>query len=98
MVSSSSCHLPALRGGRAVRRQHATRPAFGVGIGRFSTASLLCSEAALIGALLRRPVDSKGRARASDTRRLTLMALFGAVVGPVALAWGCNAPAAWVPG
>ena len=61
---------------------------FGAGIGSFSTAALLYAGAALIGALLRRPIEREARVQPGDTKRLALMALFGAVIGPVALAWG----------
>jgi drug/metabolite transporter (DMT)-like permease len=61
---------------------------FGAGVGSFTTAALLYAGAALVGALLRRPVESEARVRVGDARRLALMALFGAVIGPVALAWG----------
>ena len=61
---------------------------FGVGIGSFSTAALLYAGAALIGALLRRPIEREARVQRSDVSQLALMALFGAVIGPVALAWG----------
>ena len=61
---------------------------FGVGIGSFSTAALLYAGAALVGALLRRPIQSEARVQRSDAPRLALMALFGAGIGPVALAWG----------
>lgn len=61
---------------------------WGAGIGSFSTAALLYAGAALVGALLRRPVEREARLRRSDAPRLALMALFGAVIGPVALAWG----------
>ncbi len=61
---------------------------FGVGIGSFTTAALLYAGAALIGALLRRPIEREARVQRSDVSRLALMALFGAVIGPVALAWG----------
>jgi drug/metabolite transporter (DMT)-like permease len=61
---------------------------FGAGIGSFTTAALLYAGAALIGALLRRPVEREARVRPGDARRLALMALFGAAIGPVALAWG----------
>src|SRR4030095_14988066 len=44
--------------------------------------------ASLIGALLRRPVEREARVRRGDARRLAVMALFGAAIGPVALAWG----------
>ena len=61
---------------------------FGAGVGSFTTAALLYAGAALIGALLRRPIEREARVQRSDARRLGLMALFGAVIGPVALAWG----------
>ena len=61
---------------------------FGVGIGSFTTAALLYAGAALMGALLRRPVEREARVQRSDASRLLQMALFGAVIGPVALAWG----------
>jgi drug/metabolite transporter (DMT)-like permease len=38
--------------------------------------------------LLRQPVEREARVRRGDLSRLVLMALFGAVIGPVALAWG----------
>jgi hypothetical protein len=44
---------------------------------------LLYAGAALVGALMRRPVESEARLRSGDTTRLALMALFGAVIGPV---------------
>ena len=61
---------------------------FGFGIGSFTTAALLYAGAALIGALIRRPIDREARVLRGDAARLALMALFGAVIGPVALAWG----------
>jgi len=60
----------------------------GVGIGSFSTAALLYAGAALVGILLRQPIEREARVRRSDAARLLLMALFGAAIGPVALAWG----------
>jgi drug/metabolite transporter (DMT)-like permease len=60
---------------------------FGFGVGSFSTAALLYAGAALVGALLRRPVEQEARVRAGDVPPLLLMTLSGAVVGPVALAW-----------
>lgn len=41
-----------------------------------------------MGALLRRPVEREAALRRGDLQRLGLMALFGAAIGPVALAWG----------
>ena len=61
---------------------------FGVGVGSFTTAALLYAGAALIGALLRRPIEREARVQRGDAPRLAWMALFGAVIGPVALAWG----------
>src|SRR5438034_630033 len=61
---------------------------FGVGIGSFSTAALLYAGAAIIGAFIRKPTESEARVHRGDLRRLLLMALFGAAIGPVALAWG----------
>lgn len=88
-------HRPALRGGlvallAAVLFGVSTPlvQRFGAGIGSFSTAALLYAGAALVGALLRRPIDREARVQRGDVTRLLLMALFGAVVGPVALAWG----------
>ena len=87
--------LPALRGGliallAAVLFGVSTPlvQRFGAGIGSFSTAALLYAGAALIGALLRRPVEREARVRRSDAARIASMALFGAGIGPVALAWG----------
>jgi len=95
MAPSASNKLPALRGGLIVLLAAvlfgASTPLvqhFGASIGSCSTAALLYAGAALAGALLRRPVQSEARVRSSDAGRLVLMALFGAVVGPVALAWG----------
>jgi drug/metabolite transporter (DMT)-like permease len=61
---------------------------FGAGIGSFATAALLYAGAAAAGALLRRPADAEAALRRGDLPRLASMALFGAVIGPVALAWG----------
>lgn len=61
---------------------------FGVGLGAFSTAALLYAGAAAVGLLSRQPVQREAHLRRSDLPRLLAMAGFGAVVGPVALAWG----------
>ena len=61
---------------------------FGAGVGSLSTAALLYAGAALAGALLRRPVEREARVRRADAPRLLAMALCGAALGPVALAWG----------
>jgi drug/metabolite transporter (DMT)-like permease len=88
-------HLPALRGGllallAAVLFGISTPlvQRAGIGLGPFTTASLLYGGAALAGALLRRPVEREAALRRADLGRLALMALFGAGIGPVALAWG----------
>jgi drug/metabolite transporter (DMT)-like permease len=60
----------------------------GAGVGSFSTASLLYAGAALIGASLRRPISCEAGIQRGDATRLVLMAIFGAGIGPVALAWG----------
>jgi len=60
----------------------------GEGVGPFTTAALLYAGAALLGALLRQPVEREARLRRSDLPRIAAMAGFGAVLGPVALAWG----------
>lgn len=57
-------------------------------VGAFTTAALLYAGAALVGALLRRPAAREAALRRSDAPRLGLMAVFGAALGPVALAWG----------
>jgi len=61
---------------------------FGSGIGPFTTAGLLYAGAALVGALSRRSAQREARVVRGDLPRLAAMALFGAVIGPVALAWG----------
>lgn len=61
---------------------------FGVSVGALSTAALLYAGAAVVGLLLRRPAEREARVRRDDMPRLLAMAAFGAVVGPVALAWG----------
>lgn len=87
--------MPALRGGGLALLaaalfgistplvQHA-----GAGLGAFTTAALLYFGAALVGALLREPVEREASVRRGDLPRLAWMALFGAAIGPVALAWG----------
>ena len=60
----------------------------GSGLGSFTTAALLYAGAALVGALLRQRIEKEARVQRADAPRLALMALFGAAIGPVALAWG----------
>lgn len=61
---------------------------FGAGLGAFSTAALLYAGAAAVGLLSRQRIDQEARLQRADLPRLIAMAGFGAVVGPVALAWG----------
>lgn len=60
----------------------------GSGLGAFTTAALLYAGAALAGALLREPAHREASLQHTDLPRLATMALFGAGIGPVALAWG----------
>lgn len=87
--------MPALRGGGLALLAAAlfgiSTPLVqraGVGLGAFTTAALLYGGAAAIGALLRQPVEREAALRRTDFARLAWMALFGAAIGPVALAWG----------
>lgn len=61
---------------------------FGSGLGAFTTAALLYAGAAVMGLVLRQPVQREARLQRRDLARLLAMAGFGAVLGPVALAWG----------
>ena len=95
MSHLSFSSMPALRGGvialLAAVLFGASTPLvqrFGADIGSFSTAALLYAGAALIGLALRRPIEVEACVQAGDASRLALMALSGAVIGPVALAWG----------
>lgn len=88
-------HWPALRGGLLALLAAAlfgiSTPMvqrFGAGVGAFSTAALLYAGAAIVGLLSRQQVDKEARLMRSDLPRLLSMAAFGAVLGPVALAWG----------
>lgn len=60
----------------------------GEGVGPFTTAALLYAGAALLGAVMRRHAGREAKVRRADLPRLLAMAAFGAVLGPVALAWG----------
>jgi drug/metabolite transporter (DMT)-like permease len=87
--------LPALRGASlalaAAALFGASTPLlqfFGCGVGPFTTAALLYLGAAIVGALSRRPADREARLARRDLPRLLAMAASGAVIGPVALAWG----------
>jgi drug/metabolite transporter (DMT)-like permease len=61
---------------------------FGQGLGAFSTAALLYAGAAFVALWMRQPVELEAKLQLSDLPRLLAMAGFGAVIGPVALAWG----------
>ncbi len=60
----------------------------GEGLGAFGTAALLYGGAAMVGALTKRPRDREATLQITDVPRLSAMAIFGAAIGPVALAWG----------
>lgn len=87
--------LPALRGGllallAAVLFGISTPlvQRFGAGLGAFTTAALLYVGAAAVGAWSRQHVEREARLVRKDMPRLLAMAGLGAVIGPVALAWG----------
>jgi len=87
--------MPALRGGLLALLAAAlfgiSTPLvqrFGVGLGAFSTAALLYAGAAAVGALSRRHIEREAGLQRAELPRLLAMAAFGAVIGPVALAWG----------
>lgn len=61
---------------------------WGRGLGPFTTAGLLYGGAGLVALFIRRPKEREAQLQSSDAGRLLAMALFGAVIGPVALAWG----------
>lgn len=61
---------------------------FGQGLGAFTTAALLYTGAAAVALVLRQPPQREARLRGADMPRVLAMAGFGAVLGPVALAWG----------
>jgi len=61
---------------------------FGQGLGPFITAALLYVGAAAVAIVLRRPAHREAQLRHTDLPRLLAMAGMGAVLGPVALAWG----------
>lgn len=60
----------------------------GAGVSPFCTASLLYGGAALVGLATRQRPEREARLARADWPRLVAMALFGAGLGPVALAWG----------
>lgn len=88
-------HLPALRGGvlalLAALLFGVSTPLVqraGTHLGPFTTAALLYGGAAVMGVWLRQPVEREAALRSTDLKRLVWMALFGAAIGPVTLAWG----------
>lgn len=92
---SASAALPALRGAAlalaaAVLFGISTPlvQRYGAGLGAFGTAALLYAGAAAVGVLSRRPRGREARLQRADAPRLLAMAGLGAVIGPVALAWG----------
>lgn len=94
-LSRLSSRRPAVRGGLLALLAAAlfgiSTPLvqrFGIGLGAFTTAALLYAGAAAVGALSRRRIGREARVQRSDFPRLLAMAAFGAVLGPVALAWG----------
>ncbi len=94
-MASLTPGLPAIRGGLLALLAAAlfgvSTPLvqrFGVGLGAFSTAALLYAGAAAVGLLSRKRIDREASLQRADLPRLIAMAGFGAVVGPVALAWG----------
>jgi len=60
----------------------------GQGVGSLTTAALLYAGAAAVAWVLRRPAAKEAGIHKSDWPRLLAMAGTGAVIGPVALAWG----------
>lgn len=94
-MSAMHHRLPALRGGALALLAAAlfgvSTPLvqqLGAGIGAFTTAALLYAGAAAVGLVSRQRADVEARVQRSDLPRLLAMAGFGAVLGPVALAWG----------
>ncbi|MBC7379072.1 MAG: DMT family transporter [Burkholderiaceae bacterium] len=88
-------NAPALRGGALALAAAAlfgvSTPLvqhFGAGLGPFATAALLYAGASLAGLVLMKRPDREARLARADVPRLVLLAGFGAVLGPVALAWG----------
>ena len=95
MIGSTASRLPALKGGLLALLAAAlfgvSTPLvqkLGVALGPFCTAALLYAGAALVGGLLRQPVEKEARVLRSDLPRLLAVAFFGAVIGPVVMAWG----------
>jgi drug/metabolite transporter (DMT)-like permease len=86
---------PALRGGLLVLAAAAlfgvSTPLvqrWGAGLGAFTTAALLYLGAGAVAWLSRRSARAEAPLRRADLGRVLAMAASGAVLGPVALAWG----------
>lgn len=60
----------------------------GAGVGPFAVAALLYAGAAAVGASMRRPTTREAAVVRGDLPRIVAMAAFGALLGPVALAFG----------
>jgi len=60
----------------------------GIQVGGWMTAALLYAGAAVTGLLLRSATTNEAPLQRQHWPRLLMMALFGAVLGPAALAWG----------
>jgi drug/metabolite transporter (DMT)-like permease len=93
-MSNESTH-PALKGGLLALLASAlfglSTPmvqSLGKGVGLFTTAALLYAGAAVVAWVLRQPAAKEAGVKKSDWPRLFAMAGTGAVIGPVALAWG----------
>ncbi|MDN8611970.1 DMT family transporter [Variovorax ginsengisoli] len=94
-MKASRIRFPALRGGLLALLAAAlfgmSTPLvqrWGAGLGAFTTAALLYAGAALVGALSRQHAAKEAKLVRGDLPRLMSMAAFGALLGPVALAWG----------
>lgn len=61
---------------------------WGRGLDPFTTAGLLYGGAGLVALFIRRPREREAQLQRGDAGRLLAMAVFGAVIGPVALVWG----------
>ena len=61
---------------------------WGRGLGPFTTAGLLYGGAGLVALFIRRPREREAQLQRGDAGRLLAMAVFGAVIGSVALVWG----------
>lgn len=91
----TNASLPAVRGGLLALLAAAlfgvSTPLvqhFGKGMGALTTACVLYAGAAAAGAISRQRTQKEAHLLRSDLPRLFLMAAFGAIIGPVALAWG----------